>query len=699
MSFYSPPWDSNVEPNETNVRSWAENLYMRGQPVEQLRWIESDTDVRYHAGDQRYINRAYNFNPGNNWQNFHFNIIQQPINMVTGYQRQHRKSINYIPTEGADTQTTDQYTKLITHANNSRGILEKYSRGCEESAIQGMVLLQPYLDYRDDPVNGSLESKVWSYNSFMMDPYWREPDMSDCNFVWCQQFIAKREAQSLFPDQQINGMQPMSGSSSRPSRFYFLPENYNMIRTDLLVMSYIWYKWRRKRKKLINRVTQEVFDFTGSDEEIKALLPFIGEDVLEEIEVEVPTWKMCTLLNDQLMWQGYNPLGFDECPFVPLYWNYDPQIVNPSLRVRSLTRTMRDAQFLFNRRVILNHDISESSINSGFKFMEDSIANPENLNATGQGRHLIVKAGFDLTAIEKIIPNAVPASDMQLADQLLDLMFRVSGINQELMGMSEDKGTAGITEMLRQGAGLVTLQKYFDQWDYALKLFGEREISIIQNNWSAAKVGRMIGEQPTPQFFSKMFSKYHVLVAEGLDTTIQKQQQFAQALQLNQMMGGTLPPSWIIQQATIQGKKELMEAMDQQAQEQKAVQDQAVALEQAGAQANLQLLHARSAAEMAQARERHGRAESNIGLFEERLSEISQNRSMAVKNKVESLEKLLNVIKQYGEIETALKESELQSVAYDQELSEDREKADAKQTSLANDFFTNIMGGQQQIGA
>ena len=33
---------------------------------------------------------------------------------------------------------------------------------------------------------GSLKTKVWEYNAFLVDPYFRQPDMSDAQFVWCQ---------------------------------------------------------------------------------------------------------------------------------------------------------------------------------------------------------------------------------------------------------------------------------------------------------------------------------------------------------------------------------------------------------------------------------------------------------------------------------------------------------------------------------
>src|SRR5690606_12475320 len=96
------------------------------------------------------------------------------------------------------------------------------------------------------------------------------------------------------------------------------------------------------------------------------------------------------------------------CPFIPVFWNYDPHITQPDLRVRSLVRCMRDVQFLMNRRIILNHDISESSVNTGHIYKEDAVANPEVLKKSGQGHDIIIKTGYEVTDVQKIIPNAVP---------------------------------------------------------------------------------------------------------------------------------------------------------------------------------------------------------------------------------------------------------------------------------------------------
>ena len=691
MPMYFPPWDTDTEPTESSIKIWMDNLYGKFEPIEQARWNQSNIDTLFYAGEQRFINSYFNFYPTYNTQQFHFNLIQQPINMVTGYQRQHRKSITYTPLESGKQDYADDLTKVVTYANNYRNILEKVSQAYEQSAIAGMVLMQPYLDFTDDPANGTLDLKVWSYNSFMIDPYFREPDMSDCNFVWCQQYLSKQEAISYFPE-KADLIKTMSGFGNRYGKFYFLPENYNLARNDLLVMSHIWYKSKRKKKMLYNRQDGIVYDYVEQDQFLSELVEKTG--MFEVIEVDVPTWKLAVVINEQLMYMNYNPLKFDECPFIPVYWNYDPHIAQYDLRVRSLTRSMRDAQFLMNRRIILNHDISESSINSGWMRKENAVVNEDELRYAGQGKDLIIKEGYELTDVQKIIPNAVPPSDMQLADQLADFIFRTSGVNQELLGMASDAAT-GIEVMLRQGAGLVTLQKFFDQWDVSLKLLGKLEQKIVQN-WSPAKISRILGKEPNPEFLTKTYSKYDVLVAEGLDTTIQQQMQFRQMMELNQMLGGIIPARFILEKATIQGKNEIIQAVDQQAEQAAQMQQQQQLIEQAKLEAELQQIQARSADYLAMARERNGRAESNIGLFEERMAQIARHHSIALKDKVEALAKLLEIYQIYGESQANEKVAEMHELDFEQERSEYREKQDAKINAESNKFLTNIMTQKPQ---
>jgi hypothetical protein len=514
--------------------------------------------------------------------------------------------------------------------------------------------------------------------------------MSDAQFVWCQEYISKQEAENRFPDKKEQ-IVPMAGTPQRYGSFYFLPENYNMARNDLMVLSYVWYKWRRKKKRLYSRSRNQFFDFAGGDAQLDQILYHIED--MEEVIVEVPTWKLAVVLNDQLMFQGDNPLGGDDCPFIAYYWNYDPHINYYDLRVRSLVRTMRDPQFLYNYKVIQNNDIATATINAGWKRKIGAVANEDNLKKAGQGWDVIINQGYELTDCEKIIPSAVPESDLALAQQMADLIYSTSGINLENWSAQDDKQTSALTVMLKQAANLMVFQKYFDQWDFSDKLLGERLLQICLNNWNAEKVKLLIGEEPSPFFYSKIFSKFQVLVEESDLTPTQQNLQAKQMLEMNErFQREVFPPSMIIPKLNITGKAQIIEFLQQQEQQAAAVQQETQSIQHAFEDAKLKDLLSKAALNVASARERHGRAESNIGLLEERLSEISKNQALSTKAKMEALTALIENVQRYGEIETQLKMNQIESLNYEEVLKENQERSEAKKSSDANKFVQEILG-------
>lgn len=617
--------------------------------------------------------------------------------MITGYQRQHRKTITFSPSEGADSETTDQYTSVIMHEMNTQGIHEAFSKACELATVQGMVLAQPYLDYTSsDPLQGQLKVKIWEYNSFIVDPFFRQPDMSDAQFFWCQEYITKEEAKIRFGDQATN-IPSMPSEAQGFGTFYFIPENYYLGKNNFYILSYVWYKHKRKRKKLFSRSRQQIFDVIENDEQIQFLIQEIPD--LEVVEVEVPTWKLAVVLNDRLMFLGDNPLKFDQCPVIPVFWNYDPQINVPDLRVRSLVRTMRDPQFLFNYKVLQNNDIAAATINAGWKRKVGAVANEDNLKKAGQGYDLLINPGYEMTDVEKIIPSAVPQSDLALADQMQALIFSTSGIDMENWAGQEDKQISTLTMMLKQAANLMIFQKYFDQWDYAYKLLGERMLEIVQNNWNSYKLSLILGQPPSSFFYSGIFARFQTQVNEGILTATQQSMEAQQKLDINQAFGReVLPPSMIIKDMNIQGKNEIMEFLHNNEMQASQMQQMQMEMSMTKEQALLQELYSKAAANIAMAKERTGRSEANIGLFQERLSEISRNHSLAIRDKMEATQKLIEMIQVYGELETKLNMDTINRNENFQDMREELEESKSKQSAASNQFINQIMaGGQQQM--
>ena len=628
--------------------------------------------------------------------------MQQPVNMITGYQRQHRKSIMYECIDGSDPQTTDQYTKMISSVAARGAIHEQFSKACELAAVSGMVMMQPYLDFTgDDAAQGTLKIKLWEYNAFLVDPYFREPDMSDAQFIWCQEYISKKEAEDRFPN-KLEVIAPMAGTPQRYGSFYFLPENYNMARNDLMVLSYVWYKWKKKKKRLYSAKRNQFFDFAGGDGNLEQILYNIPD--MEVVTVDTPCWKLAVVLNEQLMFLGDNPIGDFGAPMVPVYWNYEPHINYYDLRVRSLIRTMRDPQFLFNYKVITNNDIVSATINAGWKRKVGAVANEDNLKKSGQGWDVIINDGYEMTDCEKIIPSGVPESDLALAQQMDDLIWKTAGINLENWAGQQDKQISSLTQIQKMAANLMVFQKYFDQWDYSLKLLGDKMLQIGQQNWNAEKVKLLIGEEPSPFFYSRIFSKFNTVVEEADLTPTQQNLQAQHMIDINTAFGREVfPPSMIIPKLNITGKGEIIPFLQKQEEMMNATQAEQTNIQHAFEEMKMKELMAKIHNQLSQARERDARAESNVGLFEERISEISKNHALATKEKMAALAQLLETIQKYGEVETFLKSNKLESIKNDEEEMEKEARTDIESSEASKKFIAQIMGsmnnevnGQQQ---
>lgn len=615
-----------------------EAFYSQAISINQSFWAEADTDTRFEAGDQTLWQDLYGNLPANLRKQFNFNRIRRIKNMIGGYQRRNRKSTVVIPIENADDHTADQFTRIMYWLNQQEGVLDTISSAFDGALVTGMNLLHVWMDYRTDPISGNIRVDNTSYNGFLIDPFFRKPDLSDCNGVWKRTFVTKREAVSLLPNKEEDIMQ-LAGLDSRDGKFQFMPESYNFSVYNLLTYDEYYYRDFREARVLVDTQTGETVEWKSSDENrLKQFLKLYPQ--LTMLKQDIPTVKLAIVVQGKVMYDGPQPSGIDCYPFVPVMGYYNPQMPYFPFRIQGVVRGLRDAQYLYNRRRLIELDILESQINSGWKFKENALVNPEHVYLEGQGRGLALKEEASMSDVEKIQPAQVPPSMIQLSELLGQEIQEISGVNEELLGSAVDD-KAGILAMLRQGAGLTTLQILFDQLDFAQKNLGKIIINMIQNNFVPGKIKRILNEEPSEQFYNKTFGRYDAAVEEGLNTTTQKQMQFAQLIQLREL-GVPVPDDILVESATIQNKKQLIDALRAQAQ----AQQQTVAQQQ---ELNNQLLNAQIKIANAEAT-----AEEGLGL--ERLSRIQENQEAAQEKKAQAVKDrelgLLHLVKALKEIES-----------------------------------------------
>ncbi len=638
MSLF-PPLDNSFYSYQTehdkNIKEMMEKTYAQSITINQSFWSEADIDTRFKAGDQTLWNDIYGNLPAFRRRVFNFNRIRRVCNLITGHQRRNRNSTIVIPIENSDEQTADQFSKIMLWAMEKDQALETISEAFDGAVTTGMNLLSTWMDYREDPINGNIRVDNVSYNGYLIDPFFKKHDLSDCNFIWTRKWLTKAQVGSLLPDRR-GDIAKLSPGGNRDGKFQFMPEAYNYGMDDLLTYDEYWYRDYRKQNLIVDIKTGETMEWKGKDDELEM---FVGKfPELTVIQNEIQTCKLAIVVQGVVMYNGPNPMGIDRYPFVAVLGYYEPQIPYFPWRIQGVVRGLRDAQYLYNRRKVIELDILESQINSGFKYKENALVNPKDVFLQGQGRGLALKEEAQMTDVEVIPPPGVPSSMIELSKILGEEIQQISGVNEELLGSATDD-KAGILSMLRQGAGLTTLQILFDQLDHSQKLLGRIWLDLIQANFSPGKIQRIVNEKPTAQFYSKAFGTYDAAIEEGLNTTSQKQMQFAQLLQLRDT-GIPIPINLLLEASTLQNKKELVEAIQKEEQQTTQMQQMELKLELQKREAEIKDLLSRAEANTGLGLERSSRVQENRALAIERLSESEKDKQIATLNLVKAMKEL-----------------------------------------------------------
>jgi hypothetical protein len=612
--------------------------YLSAQPLQLQWWQQAEMDTQMAVGEQNYMNSMYNVNYRNQRQ-LQFPKIPRVINMVGGYQRKNRHVMLCDPVENSDAETADQLNAALFHATSQDNTYEKISQCFDGSNTVGLNMLKCYMDYREDPENGSICTSRIPYNAFVMDPYWKDATLSDCDWVWERHYFSAKQIIALYPKLKKDLPSMQRQQSIQDGRFMYMPENRQMYDNNLYAYDEYWTRDYKTTKKLLDIKTGEVVDMPTMLEGEKLDLFMRFNPNIKIIKAQKPTVKLHVLVNNNLVHEEEAPYGIDRYPYVPFLCYFTPEIQDYSYRYQGIVRNIRDSQVELNRRRNRMLDILDSQINSGIIVKEDALVDPEDAYLSGQGRALFLKDSATLADIHTISPPQIPPSMFELQKIMDDEIMNIAGINEELFGQSDDPTISGFLTQLRMGAGLVSLQSIFDRLNQSQKLVGKIFIELIQANFGVGKMRRILNKDPTEQFKDQMFQKYDCVVEEGILTSTQRQMQFVQLLQLRQM-GIPVPTNLLLEASTLQNKKELIEAISQEEQQQAKMAQAQQLLEVQQQSIINRNYEAQAQNNFAMAEERKARAVSNIGLAKERQAQSIQDRSTAALNNAKAMKEL-----------------------------------------------------------
>jgi hypothetical protein len=595
-------------------------------------YAQAYRDLRAYAGDN-WTNLEKTKLEQQNRMILELNKIRRVVNLYSGYERENRTATVCAPVEGSDLQTADQMSNLLYYVYDKANADYIISEAFEHSLKTGLSIIGLYMDYSRDKVNGDIKLYWKPFNALMLDPYFTKRDLSDCDQASTRDLLSKEQIKALLPwiDPSIIDQLP-TGIRDNKYQYLGIYRQYNStyIAKNLCTYDQYWKRINVEQKYLIDRETGITEEWNGTREEERELKKMLAEypsGTLELITSHKRSVELNIIVSGQLMYTGPDPTGLDTFPFMPVLLYHEPLIDTYELKIQGIVRSVRDAQRQYNRRHSQIIDIMESIINTGWITKNGAVLDPNMLMQAGQGRQIVVNEGYDVNAdVREISPPNIPPGYLQYQDIIDKNIMEIPGASDELLGLSSvgDSQVSGKLAEVRASNGLKGNRGIFDNLEQTKKYLGMLVIECIQKNFSPGKVQRILGEQPSEQFFSGQFEEYDCAIKQAVKTPTQREAYYYQLLQLVSL-GAPIPWDQILEVAPLQGSTKLHEMLRQQMEQQKA---QAEA-EQEAMQMQKMLDMASVNQSNALAEERRARVLADIGLAKERESEVVQNHAKA----------------------------------------------------------------------
>ena len=626
-----PSYESNgyslggyIDPTDTgakNLKQMKDEFYNSNYSANSAQWMQGAIDLRFKAGDQALYRSMYGDNSYQQTYKFFFNLIRRHINMICGYQRKNRKNTITLPVNDNDDPLSDDYNKVLRWCDDRDGFQEYLSQAFEGSCTTGMNLLHLYPDYTFDPISGDLFTDNVAYCNYIIDQHFRKQDLSDCNGIWRRRWTSARQAKELLPEysKEIDKMRP---AGMKDGRFPLQAELLNVPLNKLFTYDEFEYKTTREAKIILDPHSGEAVeweeDITDEDDMMERALA--QQPWLQVKRVQVPTTKVCISIGDKNIYDGPTLLGIDNYSFIPSICYHEPDMQSYAWRLMGVVRNLRDPQFLYNMRKCIELAMLQSQITTGWIYPVDVVTDAKAFRQTGEGFLVPLKQGRLPSEIQRIDPPVLPQSLLELSNSLSEDITKISGVNEELLGSATDD-KSGILSMLRQGAGLTTLQTIFDKLDYTQRLYGKIRLQAIRKNFSKGKIRNILGHDADPRFWTSHSQKYSTTVEEGNYSATQRQTELMQLLHFKEL-GIPIANKTIIRAAIITNKARVISDMEEEMKSQQEAQ-------QAQSQLAEKESNAKTMSQFAKARSDLAREKELMASAQEKLSKIGDNKASA----------------------------------------------------------------------
>jgi len=367
------------------------------------------------------------------------------------------------------------------------------------------------------------------------------------------------------------------------------------------------------------------------------------------------------MLNGHRFYCGDDKTGINQTyPFAPLICYMEPSIWMASQRIQGISATTWSLQRQFNKRHMKIIDMMDSDISTGFKYMIGSVADPSDLQQSGQNKLIGIDpenapAGMD--SVQQLNGGGANPALIQYQQILDQLSLTLSNVTESVLGIDDKTGLqiSGRAAEQRIAQGLRGNRKIIDNVETAQLVLGGLVLKAIQTHYPPGKVKRILAEEPTQQFYEQEFEQYDAVIKEGVRSKSQKDAYYYELVNLKRDGIVDVPQAEIVRALSMSGLSDLEEAM----QKQDEMLSQKQSQEQEFQKVQMESMIAKKESDLGLAQERRSRVISNLSLKDERESEAQQNIAQAALDRARAIteiaklkeDRILQVLEFVNEIE------------------------------------------------
>ena len=425
------------------------------------------------------------------------NLIQSKVDLLVGFQRQNRSDIRFYPVEDGDQRAADILNHVVKNIWDSGGSVKEESLVFEDVVVVGRGIFHIYVDRDKDP-RGRIIVERMHWADVYFGPHEKD-NLDDCEFLIKTKMYSVDKVKQLFPDKAKELETSMEYYSNverdgRPDDRQYATNNYSkgdpiMLGGEMLMdvskkNIRLMEMWRKKYKTVyIADIQDELMEVNGRDVNS---LEAIGARVFKRNTFDMEIVKVAgnTFLSSEL-----SDLPFDGFDVVPVYAKKKGNTWYGKVEAA------KDPQLEVNKRSSQTADILNKVAVYGWfyddnTFEDQKDENNFDRNSSTPGAKIKI-ANVERPPV-KIEGVKMPAEVVHFNEQSIKIMNEVMNVPHQIQpgtSLSDVSGRA-IVENRRQS--LTANEFLFDNMNFAKKNIAEKIVSLIQDEYSAERIIRLI---------------------------------------------------------------------------------------------------------------------------------------------------------------------------------------------------------------